>query len=57
MDAEVDARLDAIDEQIARAGDKTRARFEKRKAEIQANHQARKKRLQDAISVADAVTT
>jgi uncharacterized membrane protein len=55
MDREFDARLDAIDEQIANASERTKEKFQKRKAEIKEDYTARKKKIEDSLDVADAI--
>jgi hypothetical protein len=56
MDEEANASLDVVDVKVDKVSVQTRVRFEKRKTKIKANHIARKKRLQDANSVAESVT-
>jgi uncharacterized membrane protein len=55
IDAEFDARIDAIDTQITQANDRRKQRLADRKAELKAEHEARRTRLMNDISVAEAV--
>ncbi len=52
IDAEFDARLDAIDQQIDSATENSKARFQKRKAEIQEEYSHRKALLSKAAELA-----
>lgn len=57
LNSQTAARLEAIDEQIAVAKENTRNKFEKRKAEIQADYKERKAKLDASMSLAKEALT
>ncbi|PSL17718.1 putative membrane protein [Shimia abyssi] len=57
LDSQTEARLKAIDEQIATAKENTRQKFETRKAEIQADYKERKSKLDASMALAKEALT